>query len=155
MALAAATFGVEPSKLGGVVTVNNMKLSDVRSRAELLAANCNGKVLSVPQAKDATVQVFFVEVPREYATAFRSELLQEPLRGGLTNEAGIHAESGIVTETVTTATSAVHVVGSVLVGRRETNENFNTYSRLDLMRDTKALEPATVVLEIVVVPPAN
>jgi anti-sigma factor RsiW len=148
-----AAFGIEPSKLGGVVMVNNKKLADVRSRAGLLAAKCNGKVFPGPQSKDATGQVFFVEVPREYAAAFRLELLQEPPLPGLTNNANIHGVFGSATGTVATATSAVHAVGSVLVGRQETNEGFDTYSRLDLVRETKAMEPPTVVLEIVVLPP--
>jgi anti-sigma factor RsiW len=151
----AATSGIEPSRLGGIVMVNNKKLSDVRSRAEVLAAKCNGRVLPAPQSKDATGQVFFVEVPREYAAAFRSELLQKRSPPGFTDDANIHAESVSATETVATATNAVHAVGSVLVGRPDTNDSFDTYSRLDLARDTKAPEPATVVLEIVVVPPAN
>jgi hypothetical protein len=151
----AATLGIEPSKLSGVVMVYNKKLSDVRSQAELLAAKCNGKVFPDPQPEDATGQVFFVEVPREYASAVRSELLQEPPPSALANHANIHAESGIVTETVATATSAVRAVGSVLVGRRETNETFTEYYRLDLAHDKKAIEPATVVLEILVVPPSK
>jgi hypothetical protein len=151
----AATFGIEPSKLGSVVMVNNKKLSDVRNRAELLAAKYNGKVFPVPQSTDATGQVFFVEVPREDAATFRSELLQDSTPLGLTNEVSVHAESGSTTEMVATSTVAGRALDGVLVAGRETNESFNTYSRLNLVRDKKSLEPPTVVLEIIVVPPSN
>ena len=72
----ARSLGIDPSRLHGVVTVDAKDPSDIRNRAEQLAAKGKGRVIPAPQSKEATGLVFFVELPREYAAAFTSELLQ-------------------------------------------------------------------------------
>ena len=72
----ARSLGIDPSKLHGVVTVGARDAGDIRNRAEQLAAKRQGRVIPAPQSKEATGLVFFVELPREYAAAFTSELLQ-------------------------------------------------------------------------------
>ncbi|MGD1020235.1 MAG: anti-sigma factor [Verrucomicrobiia bacterium] len=143
----ARNVGIEPSRLGGVVVVHSEDANDVQSRAEQLAARCNGKVISVSLSMGATGQIFFVEVPREYAASFKLDLEQNAATFALSTNAlvagQLHAVSyldfhppalstnarGAGVAVVTTngsflsATSTARVVG-VLTGGMEKNSAF-------------------------------
>jgi len=150
----AQDLGIERSKLGDVVVVRATDLTDVRRRAEQLAAKCNGKVIPVPASKEGAGHLFFVELPREYAASFKLELLQNPAssavaRGGSRDGGGATADA---------ATSPRGVIGfgtGVLTGNRETSTVFSGSDGLALTNEAKARASATTVLEIMVVTPTN
>ncbi len=133
----AQSLGIDQSKLRDVVTVDAKNPGDVRSRAEQLAARCRGKVIPAPQSKDATGQVFFVELPWECAAAFKSELLQDPGTNALAMSDSIGSRTGELT-------------GSV-----ETNDVDRLMNRLQRGVEVKPPSSTTIVLEIRVVPPVR
>jgi hypothetical protein len=121
------------SKLSETVTVHARDFDEVRARAQQLAVRCGGRVVVVPQSKDAPEQTLFVELPQEYVAAFKLELLKTSGPSGSTN-------------------SATPLVG-VLTGSAVTNNSLNAPGQLGL-RDDATAAPNTV-LEIRVVTPAN
>ena len=121
------------SQLSETVTVHARDFNDVRNRAQQLAARCSGRVVVVPQSKDATEQTLFVELPQEYVAAFKLELLKTPGSSGSTN-------------------AAAPATG-VLTGSAITNNSINAPGSLGL-RDDTTTAPNTV-LEIRVFAPVN
>src|SRR6266478_4406708 len=81
------------SKPGEIVTVHARVFDDVRNQAQQLAARCSGRVVVVPQSKDATEQTLFVELPQEYVAAFKLELLKTPGQSAALAKGGIAVES--------------------------------------------------------------
>lgn len=153
VATLARSVGVEPSKISGVVVVHSRNLNDVQGRAEQLAARCNGKVISVPPSLESTGQIFFVEVPREYAASFKLDLQQNAAPSALTTNALVDGIAVVTTNaSLLAATSTARVVG-VLTGGVETNALFNSAAQLTLANNPRAQAAATTVLEIVVVAP--
>ena len=133
----AQGLGIDPSKLHDVVTVSAKNAGDVMNRAEQLVAGHKGRVIPDPQSKAATGQVFFVELPREFAAGFTSELLQ-----------------GSGTNALATSEPTVSRTGE-LTGSVETNADTKFLNRLLLNVEVKPPSSTTTVLEIRVVPPAN
>lgn len=136
----------DQSKVGETITVHALDVDDVRSRAQRLAARCNGRIVVVPQLKDAAEQNFFVELPREYVAAFKVELLKTSgpsatLAGGVTAQQSDSKSAGAPSS-------------GVLTGNAVTNNSINAPGSFGLRDDTTATAP-TAVLEIQVVPPAN
>ncbi len=121
------------SKLSETVTVHARDVDEVRNRAQQLAARCNGRVVVVPQSKDAPEQTLFIELPQEYVAAFKLELLKTSGSAG--------------------STSATTPLVGVLTGNTVTNNSLNAPGQLGL-RDDAPATPNTV-LEIRVVTPAN
>ena len=132
----AQSLGIDQSKLRDVVTVDAKHPDDVRGRAEQLAAKYRGRTIPAAQSKDATGQVFFVELPWECAAAFKSELLQ----GSGTNAPAMSDSGGSRTGELT---------GSV-----ETNDIDRLMNRLQRGVEVKPPSSTTTVLEIRVVPAA-
>jgi hypothetical protein len=155
VATLARSVGIEPSKLGGVVVVHSKDLNDVQGRAEQLAARCNGKVISVPPSMESTGQIFFVELPREYAASFKLDLEQNAASSTLSTNAMVGGVAVVTTNaSLLSATSTSQVVG-VLTGGVETNALFNGAAQLTLANNPRAQAAATMVLEILVVPPPS
>lgn len=134
------------SKPGETVTVHARNFDDVRSRAQQLAARCNGRVVVVPPSKDATEQTFFVELPREYVAAFKLELLKTSGPSATLAQGGTGEQSA--------STDAAVPSSGVLTGNAATNNSINAPGPLGLGDDATASAP-TAVLEIRVVAPAN
>ena len=137
VAVWAQSLGIAPSKLHGVVTVSATNLGDVMNRAEQLVAGHNGRVIPDPQSKAATGQVFFVELPREFAAGFASELLQGSGTNALATGVNMASRTGELT-------------GSV-----ETNADVKFLNRLMLNVEMKPPSSTTTVVEIRVVPPVH
>ena len=151
----ARNVGIEPSKLGGVVVVRSRDLNEVQGRAEQLAARCNGKVISVPPSMGSTGQIFFVEVPREYAASFKLDLEQNAASSSPSTNALVAGVAVFTTNaSPLSATSTARVVG-VLTGGIETNVAFNGSGQLTLANNPRAQAAATTVLEILVVAPPS
>ena len=135
----AQSLGIDPAKLHDVVTVGAKNPNDVMNRAEQLVAGHRGRVIPDPQSKDATGQVFFVELPREFAAGFTSELL----RGSGTNALAMGEP---------TASRTGELTGIV-----ETNADIKFLNRLLLNVEVEVKPPSSTmtVLEIRVVSPAR
>jgi hypothetical protein len=133
------------SQFSETVTVHARDFDDVRNRAQQLAVRCGGRVVTVPQSKDAMEQTLFVELPQEYVAAFKLELLKT---SGLPTAPTKGGNAGQLVATNTTASLA-----GVLTGSAITNNSLNAPGSLGLRDDTTAA-PNTV-LEIRVVAPAN
>jgi len=134
------------SKVSEIVTVRARAFEDVRDQAQQLAARCNGKVVVVPQSKDAAEQTFFVELPQEYVAAFKLELLKTPGPSAVLAKGGIAGEPG--------TTSAVALSTGVLTGNAPTNNSANGLTGFGL-RDDATMAVTATLLEIRVVAPAN
>lgn len=145
----AQSLGINPAKLHDIVTVDARNPGDVRNRAEQLAAKCNGKVIPAPQSKEATGQVFFVELPRECVAGFTSELLRNSGTNALADKSESRGEPA-VTMVEPMGSRAGELTGSV-----ETNVDNRFLNRLLLNVEVKPPSSTTTVLEIRVVPPAN
>lgn len=151
----ARSLGIAPSKLGDVVIIDAKNPNDVRNLAERLAARCNGSILAAPLAKDDTGQVFFVELPREYAATFRLEMLQSARSSQALTNGIADGESNANANATAWSAGSIGTVAGVLTGRQETNVAFNSTDALALTNEVKARESRTIVLEIRVVTPAN
>ena len=134
------------SKLSETVTVHAHDFNDVRNRAQQLAARCSGRVVVVPQSKDAPEQTLFVELPQEYVAAFKLELLKTSGPSAALAKGGNAGQSG--------STNAAAPSTGVLTGKAATNNIVDGMVPLGLRDDATAAEPKTV-LEIRVVTPAN
>jgi anti-sigma factor RsiW len=155
VAALARSAGIEPSKISGVVVVHSKDLNDVQGRAEQLAARCNGKVISVAASMESTDQIFFVEVPREYAVSFKLDLQETAVATLSTNTSVVDGIAVVATNAaLLSATSTARVVG-VLTGGVETNAVFGDTTRLTLASNPQAQAAATTVLEILVVAPPS
>ncbi|MGA2604565.1 MAG: anti-sigma factor [Verrucomicrobiia bacterium] len=155
VSLLARNAGIDPSKVGGVVVVQSRNPHDVQGRAEELAARCNGKVVSVSPSMESTGQIFFVEVPREYAASFKLDLQQNAVPSALSTNRMVAAVAAITTNAgLLSATSTARVIG-VLTGGVNTNAVFNGPAQLSLANNPQARAVATTVLEIFVVPPPS
>jgi hypothetical protein len=153
VATLAKSLGVEPAKLGGVVVVHARNINDAQGRAEQLAARCNGKVFSVSPAMDSTGQIFFVELPREYAASFKLDLEQNAVSTALSTNAMVDRVVAVTNNAAPlSVTSTARVVG-VLTGGVETSGLFSGTAQLALANNPRAQAAATTVLEILVVPP--
>lgn len=161
VATLARSVGIEPAKLGGVVVVQSRDLNDVHGRAEQLAARCNGKVISVPPSMGSTGQIFFVEVPREYAASFKLDLEQDAAAFTLSTNALVGGVAVVTTNTPLLAATSTARVVAVLTGGFEgklpveTNAAFDGPAQLTLANNPRAQAAATTVLEILVVPPPS
>jgi hypothetical protein len=122
----AQSLGIDQSKLHDVVTV-----------------------IPDPQSKAATGQVFFVELPREFAAVFTSELLRNPGTNVMADKVEGRDES------VVAQSGPVGSGGGELTGSVETNADARFLNRLLLNVEVKPPSTITTVLEIRVVPPAN
>lgn len=133
--------------------VHARNVNDAQGRAEQLAARCNGKVISVSPATNSTGQIFFVELPREYAASFKLDLEQNTVSSALPTN-GILDRLVAVTNNASplSATSTARVAG-VLTGGVETSGLFSGTAQLALANNPRAQAAATTVLEILVVPP--
>jgi anti-sigma factor RsiW len=151
---AAQDLGIEPSRLGDMVTISGRHLRDVQDRAQQLAAKCNGKVISVSPSKSSAEHLFFVELPREYAASFKLELLQYSASSGVAG-GGNRDNAGKITAATASSADAVGFGTGVLTGNRETNIVFDGSAALALTNEVKARVLATTVLEIMVVTPTN
>jgi hypothetical protein len=154
VATLARSVGIQPSRVSGVVVVQSRDLKNVQGRAEQLADRCNGKVISIPPSMGSTDQIFFVEVPREFAASFKLDMEQNTASPA-TN--ALVAGVAVITTNapLLAATSTARVVGVLtggFEGKRplETNAVFDSAAQLTL-----ANNPATTVLEILVVPPPS
>jgi len=155
VATLARSVGIEPSRLSGVVVVHSKDLNDVEGRAEQLAARCNGKVISVSPTMGSTGQIFFVELPREYAASFKLDLQQNASTFLLSTNATVGGVAVVTTNaSLLSATSTAQVVG-VLTGGVETNALFNSATQLTLADNPRAQAAAMTVLEILVVAPPS
>ncbi len=136
--------------------VQSRDLKNVQGRAEQLADRCNGKVISVPPSMGSTDQIFFVEVPREFAASFKLDMEQNTASSTLSTNLLVAGVAVVTTNaSLLTATSTARVVGVLtggFEGKRplETNAVFDSAAQLTL-----ANNPATTVLEILVVPPPS
>src|SRR5260221_911674 len=139
----AQDAGIDPSKLGGVMILDGKNASDTRSQAEQLAARCNGTVITAPQSKNFTGQVFFVKLPREYAATFKLEMLRISRSSSTTDVALARDESGGITSAIT----------GVLTGTRNTSAVVSSSIAVKPANEIESRKLATVVLEIVGVPP--
>ncbi len=155
VATLARSVGIEPSRLSGVVVVHSKDLNDVEGRAEQLVARCNGKVISVSPTMGSTGQIFFVELPREYAASFKLDLQQNASSFLLSTNATVGGVAVVTTNaSPLSATSTAQVVG-VLTGGVETNALFNSATQLTLANNPRAQAAAMTVLEILVVAPPS
>ena len=136
-ARSAQAIGIERSTRQDAVVVVAKNADDVKARAEELVARWNGKVMPGPQSEDAAGQVFLVELPRQCATEFKSELLRD--RG--TNAPAVSVSNG--------------PRGGELTGYVETNDANLLVNRLERGVALKASSSITTVLEIRVVSPAR
>jgi hypothetical protein len=153
VAAMAQSVGIEPAKVAGVVVVQAKNLNVVRGQAEQLASRCNGKVISVVPSTASTGQIFFVELPREYAASFQLDLEQSAASPRLSTTGMIDKVAAVTTNAPPlSATSTARVVG-VLTGGIETNGLFSSSAQLTLANNPRAQAAATTVLEILVVPP--
>jgi hypothetical protein len=134
------------SKLSETVTFHGRDFDDVRNRAQQLAARCSGRVVVVPQSKDAPEQTLFVELPQEYVAAFKLELSKAPGPSAALAKGGNAGQSG--------STNAGTPSVGVLTGKVATNSIVDGVVPPSLRDDAPAAEPKTV-LEIRVVTPAN
>ncbi len=134
------------AKPGEIMTVHARVFDDVRNRAQQLATRCNGRVVVVPQSKDATDRTLFVEMPREYVAAFKLELSR------ITGSSAALATGGSAGESDTT--SAVMSSAGVLTGNAPTNNSVDGLATFGLGNDATIVAPTTL-LEIRVVAPAN
>ena len=150
----ARKAGVEPSRLGDVVVVRSGDLHAVQNRAEELAARCNGKVITVPSSMDSTGQLFFVEVPREYAASFKLDM-QQPAGTSTSSVGGALARIDAAPTNIAllSATSTGRVFG-VLTGGADTGSVFSGLAQLNLPNNPQSAAAATTVLQIYVMPPA-
>ena len=130
------------------VTLQSRDFASVHDRSQQLAARCNGKVLVGLPSTDGKEQVLFVEVPREYAAAFKVELSRtssNALPQGSTAD-GLDA-------TNFAAISPGGGMGGVLTGTASTNAVIgNATSSVSGNQEAPA---PTVILEIHVVAPTN
>jgi hypothetical protein len=149
----AQDAGIDPSKLGEVIMVDNKSVDDTRSQAEQLAARCNGTVITGPQSKDFTGQVFFVEVPQEYAATFKLEMSRISHSSSVADLTLLRSESGVLTGVAAASAAPTGVISGVLTGTRNTNALVGGSTAIMPANQIEARKPATVVLEIVVVPP--
>jgi len=155
VATLARSAGIEPSRISGVVVVRSKDLNNVQGRAELLAARCNGKVISVPSSMESTGQIFFVEVPREYAASFKLDLQETATSSTLATNGFVAGVAGVTGNVaLLSATTTTRVVG-VLTGGVETNAVFDGTAQLTLANNPRAQAAATTVLEILVVAPPS
>ena len=145
----AQSLGINLSKLHDVVTVDARNPGDVRNRAEQLAAKCNGKIIPASQSKEATGQVFFVELPRECAAGFTSELLRNSGTNAIADKSESRGEPAV------TMAEPMGSRSGELTGSVETNADNRFLNRLLLNVEVKPPSSTTTVLEIRVVPPAN
>jgi hypothetical protein len=151
----ARNVGVEPSRISGVVVVHSRDLKDVHGRAEQLAARCSGKVTSVSPSMGSIGQIFFAEVPREYAASFKLDLQQNAVSSTLSTNAMVAGIAVVATNgSPLSATSTARVVG-VLTGGVDTNAIFDVPAQLALANNPRAQAAATTVLEILVVAPPS
>ncbi len=135
--------------------VHSKDLNDVEGRAEQLVARCNGKVISVSPTMGSTGQIFFVELPREYAASFKLDLQQNASSFLLLTNATVGGVAVVTTNaSPLSATSTAQVVG-VLTGGVETNALFNSATQLTLANNPRAQAAAMTVLEILVVAPPS
>jgi len=135
------------SKPGETITVHGRGFEDVRSQAQRLAARCGGQLVVIPSLQNATDQVFFVELPREYVAAFKLELMKSPGTPAISATDAANEQAG-TTDQIARATG-------VLTGSMLTNNNsINAPGSLGL-GDDATTPAATTVLEIRVVAPAN
>jgi len=168
VATLARSVGIEPSRLGGVVVVHSKNPNDVQGRAAQLAARCNGKVISVSPSMGATGQIFFVEVPREYAASFKLDLEQNAASSTPATNALVAGLAVVTTNgSFLSATSTARVVGVLTGGMEknaaffegkpagEPNAIFNGPAQLALTNNPGAQGGATTVLEIIVVAPLS
>jgi anti-sigma factor RsiW len=167
VATLARSVGIEPSKLGGVVVVHSKDLNGVQGRAEQLAARCNGKVISVSPSMGSTDQIFFVEVPREYAASFKLDLQQDaasstPATNAMVGGVAVVTTNGSLLSATSTARVGVLTGGVELKvasieakSAGDTNAVFNGPVQLTLADNPQAQAAATTVLEILVVPPPS
>ena len=136
------------SKLGETVVLHARDLTEARDRTQQLARRCAGRVVAVA---DSTV---FVELPQEYAAAFKLELLKAPEASAVLAKDGRDRKP----DSTTTATGgAIGGTGSgsgVLTGTAGTNAFVNGLVPLGL-RDEATDGAATTVLEIRVVVPSD
>jgi len=141
--------------------VRSRDLNEVQGRAEQLAARCNGKVISVPPSMGSTGQIFFVEVPREYAASFKLDLEQNAASWTPSTNALVDGVAVVTTNaSPLSATSTARVVGVLTGGFEgklvvETNAVFNGSGQLTLANNPRAQAAATTVLEILVVAPPS
>ena len=149
----AHDVGLDPSKLAGVMIVDGKTASETRSQAEQLAVRCNGVVITAPQSKDFTGQVFFVEVPREYAATFTLEMSRMSKSSGTTDVAVARDESGVLTSGGAGSAASTSTLGGVLTGGRNTNTLIARPARIAMENTLDSETSSTVILEIVVVPP--
>ena len=155
VAALARDLGIEPSKLGEMVVVDARNPSDVRAQAEELAERCHGNVIWAPDLQGSTGDVFFVEVPQEYAATFKLELLRSSELSATLADTKNRAESGVSSGAVAASTIGTGVVSGVLIGGRSTNVTAGRYTTLTLADNASTQETATVVLEIRVVTPKH
>jgi hypothetical protein len=154
VAAVAQGLGIEQSKLGDVVVVRATDLTDVRRRAEELAAKCSGRVIPVPPSKEEAGHLFFVELPREYAASFKLELLGSAA-SSVAAGGGSRDKGGTTAGAAAPSGDAIGFGAGVLTGNRETNAVFSGSAALALTNEAKARASATTVLEIMVVTPTN
>lgn len=154
VAAVAQDLGIDPSRLGAEVIIPAKDLHDVQSRAEQLAAKCNGRVIAVSSSKAAAGHLFFVELPREYAASFKLELLQSSA-SVVGTEGGSRDKGGTTAGATASSADAIGFGAGVLTGNRETSAGFNSSAELALTNEAKARALATIVLEIMVVTPTN
>jgi hypothetical protein len=103
----------------------------------------------------STEQVFFVEVPREFATSFKLDLEQNSISATLsTNAMADRVAVATTNGSPLSATSTGRVVG-VLTGGVETNALFNGAAQLTLANNPRVQAVTMTVLEILVVPPPS
>lgn len=146
----AQSLGIDRSKVRDVVTVDAKDPVDVRNRAEQLVEKCKGRVIPSLQSKDATGQVFFVELPWECAAGFKSELLQNPSAIALADKEGSSSVGPVVLMDGLRGSGSGELTGAVL-----TNDTDKIIYRIRLGVDVKPPSSTTAVLEIRVVPPAR
>jgi len=151
----ARDLGIEPSKLGEMVIVDAKNPNDVRAQAEELAERCHGTVIWAPDSQDATGQVFFVELPREYAATFKLELMRNSELSAKLETNKTRAVSGVISGAAPVSAVGTGLVSGVLIGGRLTNVNGGNYPVLTLADDVRTQETSTVVLEIRVVTPKD
>ena len=149
----AHNVGLDPSKLDGVMIVDGKSARETRSQAEQLAARCNGIVIPAPQSGDFTGQVFFVEVPQEYAATFKLEMSRLSQSSNATDAALVRNESGALTGATATSEASTSAITGVLTGSRNTNAEAFIPPPITMDNLLGSNKSPTVILEIVVVPP--
>jgi hypothetical protein len=151
----ARDLGIEPSKLGEMVVIDARNPSDVRAQAEELAERCHGSVIWAPDALGATGQVFFVELPQEYAATFKLELMRNSELAAKLGDTKIQTRSGVSSGAAPASAVGTGVVSGILIGGRSTNVNADTFPGLTLAEEVRTQETSTVVLQIMVVTPQH